>query len=52
MDILMQDFYSYSRRINLALASYYATIDATQKMDKKTSQGVQVIKLPFLNLAP
>jgi hypothetical protein len=51
MDILMQDFYSYSRRINLALASY-ATIDATQKTDKKTSQGVQVIKLPFLNLAP
>jgi len=36
------------RRINLALASY-VTVDTTQETDKKTSQGIQVIKLPFLN---
>jgi hypothetical protein len=25
----------------------YATVDITRKADKKTSQGVQIIKLPF-----
>ncbi|MGZ8191780.1 MAG: hypothetical protein ACXWTS_11220, partial [Methylococcaceae bacterium] len=47
--ILAQDFYSYSRRINRRIASY-VTVDTTQKTDKKTSQNVQVIKLPFLSM--
>ncbi|MGZ8191599.1 MAG: hypothetical protein ACXWTS_10285 [Methylococcaceae bacterium] len=47
MDILAQDFYLYSSRINSSIASY-VTVDTTQKTDKKTSQNAQVIKLPFL----
>ena len=47
MDILTQDFYTHSRRINRRIASY-VTVDTTQKTGKKTSQNVHVIKLPFL----